>query len=567
MPTEKFWKKSYGRDLPDLDPKLFEQPATNLFRKAIAENRDRVALVFMGVDITFAQLDLLSNRFANLLLANGFKKGDLVGINLPNIPEYVIAWLGTMKAGCVSSGVSPLLSAQEMEHQLRDSKARGLVTLDAIFAAKVAGLAGGLPDLKLIVAANVGGFLPLVKRTLGRWLGKIPTGEVRPLPGRNVLHFKDVIKAGAFKDQDPQVPLGPDDPAYIMYTGGTTGVPKGAVLTHRNKVAELMVAVKYMSWDEVKGPVISAFPMFHIAGLTFNAVSVCCGWTQLLLPDPRNTDFLCQMLEKYKPFLICNVPSMFYMLMANPKFKTIDHSNIKQAISAAAPFPADSQKELESIIGQGKLIELYGMTETTAIAVMNPLKGKKKLGTVGLPLMNTDIKLVDPQTGQEVKVGEPGEIWIRNPMVMREYYEKPDETRTTIDQDGFLHTGDVLVQDEEGYLTIVDRTKDMIIVSGFKVFSKKVEDIIAEHPAIEVIATIGVNNPERPGSELVKAFITLAPNYRFDGDEEKLKQEILEFAKARVAPYEVPKVIEFIKEMPLTSVGKLDKKALRAANK
>ena len=567
MSTEKFWRKSYGRDLPDLDPKLFEQPATNLFRKALDEHRDRVAMVFMGVEITFARLDRLSNQFANLLLANGFRKGDLVGINLPNIPEYVIAWLGTMKAGCVSSGVSPLLSAQEMEHQLRDSKARGLVTLDAIFAAKVAGLAAGLPDLKLIVAANVGGFLPPLKRTLGRWLGKIPTGQVQPLPGRTVLHFKDVIKPGAYKDQDPQIPLGPDDPAYIMYTGGTTGVPKGAVLTHRNKVAELMIAVKYMSWDEINGPVISAFPMFHIAGLTFNAVSVSCGWTQLLLPDPRNTDFLCQMLEKYKPFLICNVPSMFYMLMANPKFKTIDHSNISQAISAAAPFPADSQMELESIIGQGKLIELYGMTETTAISVMNPLKGKKKLGTVGLPLMNTDIKLVDPQTGQEVKVGEPGEIWVRNPMVMKEYYEKPDETSATIDQEGFLHTGDVLVQDEEGYLTIVDRTKDMIIVSGFKVFSKKVEDLIAEHPAIEVIATIGVSNPERPGSELVKAYITLAPDYQFDGDEEKLKKDILEFAKARVAPYEVPKVIEFIKEMPLTSVGKLDKKALRAVNK
>ena len=567
MSTEKFWKKSYGRDLPDLDPKLFEQPATNLFRKALNENRDRVAMVFMGVDISFTQLDLWSNRFANLLLANGFKKGDVVGINLPNIPEYVIAWLGTMKAGCVSSGVSPLLSAQEMEHQLRDSRARGLVTLDAIFAAKVAGLAAGLPDLKLIVAANVGGFLPPLKRTLGRWLGKIPSGQVRPLAGRTVLHFKDVIKTGAFKDQDPQVALGPDDPAYIMYTGGTTGVPKGAVLTHRNKVAELMIAVKYMSWDEVKGPVISAFPMFHIAGLTFNAVSVSCGWTQLLLPDPRNTDFLCQMLEKYKPFLICNVPSMFYMLMANPKFRTIDHSNIRQAISAAAPFPADSQQELESIIGQGKLIELYGMTETTAIAVMNPLMGQKKLGTVGLPMMNTDIKLVDPQTGQEAKIGEPGEIWIRNPMVMKEYFEKPDETAAALDQDGFLHTGDVLVQDEDGYLTIVDRTKDMIIVSGFKVFSKKVEDILSEHPAIEVIATIGVSNPDRPGSELVKAFITLAPDYRFDGDEEKLKQEITDFAKTRVAPYEVPKVIEFLKEMPLTSVGKLDKKALRAARK
>ena len=564
MAMEKIWQKSYGQDLPDLDPRLFETDTLKLLNESLTKYRNETAFVFMGVPVSFGELDRYANMFAQMLLKNGLKKGDVVGINLPNIPQYIIAWLGTMKAGCVSSGVSPLLSPSEMEHQLKDSDAKALLTLDVIFAARVPEIAPKLPDLKLVIAANVGEFLPKIKQFLGKLLKKLPTGEVKPLPGKTVMRFPETIKPGAYSDAAPQVDLSPDDPVYIMYTGGTTGLPKGAVLTHRNSVAENLVAIKYMNWDQVRGPVISAFPMFHIAGLTFDSISVMCGWTQLLMPDPRNTDFFCQMMEKFKPWLICNVPSMYYMLMANPKFKQIDHSNIQQCISAAAPFPVDSQNDFESIVGKGKLIELYGMTETTAISVMNPIKGQKKLGTVGLPLMNTDLKLVDPTTGQEVGVGEPGEIWVRNPMVMKEYYKKPDETKATVDDEGYMHTGDVAIMDSDGYLTLVDRTKDMIIVSGYKVFSKKVEDIMADHPAVEIMATVGVQNPDRPGSELVRAYVVLAKDYNFDGDEEKLKKDLLEFAKAHLAPYEVPKQIEIITEMPLTSVGKLDKKALRA---
>ena len=522
-------------------------------------------LNFSGVEIPYALLDEYANRFAHMLLLNGFKKGDLVGINLPNIPEYAIAWLGVLKAGCVSSGISPLLSPAEMEHQLKDSKARGLVTLDVFFEQRVKEMAPRLPELSLVIPANVGGFLPKIKQILGKLLKKLPVGKITPLPGKKVLRFSEIIKNNAYQSQSPQIGIGPDDTAFIMYTGGTTGLPKGAVLTHRNYVAEIMVATRYMGWDRMRGPVISAFPMFHIAGLTFNSVSVYNGWTQLLLPDPRNTDFICDMMARYKPFLICNVPSLYYLLMANPRFRQLDHSRIRQCISAAAPFPVESQEELESILGRGKLIELYGMTETTAIAVMNPALGRKKLGTVGLPLINTDIKIVDPGLLEEVQIGQPGELWLRSPMVMKEYYNNPEETGKTLDQDGYMHTGDVVVQDEEGYLRLVDRTKDMLIVSGFKVFSKKVEDLMAAHPAVEIMAVIGVPNLERPGSEMVKAFITLDPHFEFDGDEQALKEDIISFAKARLAPYEVPKQIEILGEMPLTSVGKLDKKQLRKA--
>ncbi|MBN1571633.1 MAG: AMP-binding protein [Deltaproteobacteria bacterium] len=560
---KRFWTKSYGRKIPDVDPKLFENNLLDLFKKSLTEKREKPAFVFMDVPVTFGELDLYSNRFANLLIKNGFKKGDVVGICLPNIPEFPIAWLGALKTGCVVSGVSPLLSINEMEHQIKDSEMKGFVTLDIIFAERVTKIAQKLPKLDLIVATNVGNFLPKIKRVLGKLLKKLPSGEVTPIEGKIVLNLPDVIKAGAYSDTAPNVKISPDDIALIMYTGGTTGVPKGALLSHRNNVAEILVANKYMEWEKEVGPVLSAFPMFHIAGMAFNEFSVYNGWTQLLLPDPRNTDFLCNILEKYRPHLIANVPSLYYLLLSNPKFRKLDHSDLAQCISAAAPFPVGSQKELESIIGKEKLIELYGMTETAAITVMNPIKGKKKLGTIGLPMINTDIKLVDPATGKEAKQGEPGELLIRCPQLMVGYFKNHEETKRAVDSEGYMHTGDVMVQDEDGYLTIVDRTKDMIIVSGFKVFSKKVEDIIATHPAVEIAATVGVPNPDRPGSEMVRAYLTLSPSIDPGTDKEALKKEILGYAKERLAPYEVPKEIEILSEMPLTSVGKLDKKVLR----
>jgi long-chain acyl-CoA synthetase len=272
---------------------------------------------------------------------------------------------------------------------------------------------------------------------------------------------------------------------------------------------------------------------------------------------------MCAEMEKYKPTLLVNVPALYQLLMANPKFRAMDHSHVETCISSASPFPEESQKEFEKIVGKGKLLENYGMSETSPLIVSNPVKGKKKLGTIGLPLLNTDIRLLDPGTGREVAVGEPGEMCVKGPQVMVGYYGKPEETRHVIDGDGYLHTGDVVVQDEEGYLRIVDRTKDMIIVSGYKVFSVKVEAILAEHPAIRSVALIGVPNPERPGSEIVKAFVQVDPMYVFEGDEPALKEDILMFAKAKLAPYEVPKMMEFRKELPLTPVGKLDKKLLR----
>jgi len=563
MSQAQFWKKSWDEKLEDLDPASWEISYVDAIRPAFKNFPDTPAIIFMDVKITFAELDRYSNRFANMLIKNGLGKGDVVGINLPNIPEYIIAWLGTLKAGCVVSGVSPLLSTDEMRYQLEDSGARALVTLDAIFAGRLIHIANQLPDLKVVSTCSVGGFLPVIKRTLGKLLGKIPKGKVTPLDGKTVQPIEEVIKTRTFSDSLPEVILTPDDIAYIQYTGGTTGPPKGALLSHRNVVADLLIVQTWLGWEQGKGAALSGFPFFHIAGLFFNKNCVYLGWTQILVPDPRNTDHICDQLEKYKPNALVNVPSLFQLLIANPKFAQLDHSKLEVCVSAASPFPEESQRALEAIVGRGKLTEAYGMTETAPLSVMNPYHGKKKLGTIGLPLLNTDVKLVEPGTNREVAVGEPGEICVKGPQVMVGYYNRPEETTKAIDEDGYMHTGDVAIFDEEGYLRIVDRTKDMVIVGGFKVFSKNVEEVLNGHRAIDMVAIIGVDNPERPGSELVRAYITLTPHFAQQEDKDSLKKEIMDFAKEKLSPYEVPREIVFRDELPLTAVGKIDKKQLR----
>ncbi|MBS3759726.1 MAG: AMP-binding protein [Desulfobacterales bacterium] len=563
MVAPQFWKKSWDPGLADLDPSSWEVSYVDAIRPTFETYADQPAMSFMGIEIAFRDLDRHSNRFAHMLMANGLKKGDVVGINLPNIPEYVIAWLGTLKAGCAVSGVSPLLSADELRHQLADSNAKALVTLDAIFAARVTEVAPDLPSLQVIVTTSVGGFLPFYKRLLGQLLGKIPKGKITPINTKTIIAFRSILKSRDYSDEPPNISIAPGDIAYIQYTGGTTGPPKGAMLSHRNVMADLLIVQAWLNWEEGRGLALSGFPFFHIAGLFFNINCVYLGWMQILIPDPRDTDHICKQIEKYRPTALANVPSLYYLLLNNPKFKELDHSNLEACVSAAAPFPEESQREMEKTIGEGKLVEAYGMTETSPLSIVNPYRGKKKLGHIGLPLLNTDVKLVDPASGEPVEIGQPGEICVKGPQVMEGYLNKPEETKKAIDADGYMHTGDVGIFDEEGYVRIVDRTKDMINVSGFKVFSKKVEEMMTTHPAIDMIATIGLPNPDNPGSEMVKAYVTLSPDYSFDGDEEKLKADILKFAKEKLAPYEVPKAIEIRTELPLTPIGKIDKKELR----
>jgi len=557
---------NYDSGIGDLDPKEFEASFIETTRKTFDEFPEKLALAFYGTKLTYGELDKFSNELAQMLIENGFKKGDVLGICLPNIPEYIFGILGGMKAGLIVSGVSPLLSAVQIQYQLNDLGSGGkqvaLLTLDAIFSGHIVKIASALPSLKLIITTSVAGFMPKFLGFMGKLIGKVPKGKVTPIKDKTVLQYhKDVI--GKFSDELPDVKVSPDDIAFIQYTGGTTGPPKGAMLLHRNFVADIKIFQHWLSWEFGKGFGLSGFPFFHIAGLFTCANVIMLGWSQVLIPNPRDTTHIIKEMLKYRPSVLANVPTLYQMLLKNPKFKKIDKEMIDYVISAAAPFPKESQEVLESVIGEGKLIELYGMTETSPLTIGNPSKGKKKLGHVGLPFPNVDFKLLDPDTGAEVPIGEPGEICIRGPMVMQGYYNKPEETKNAKDSDGFMHTGDMGAMDEEGYVKIVDRTKDMIIVGGFKVFSAKLEDTLTKHPAIDMVATIGIPNPERPGSEIVKAFIQLDPNFKYDGNEEALKEDILTFAKENCAPYEVPKSFEITEELPLTTVGKVDKKLLR----
>jgi len=564
--AKRFWMKNWDDFVSDLKPEEFETTVVDMFKPVFRDFPNVMALQYFGVEITFADLDKYSNQFANMLIENGFKKGDIVSINLPNIPQYVIAAVGTLKSGCIISGVSPLLSTVQIHYQLNDLGADGrniaLITLDTSYADHIVKIADDIEHLKMVITTNVASFLPEINEDITKSYGEIPKVEVIPITGKKVLDFhNDVLNK--YSNKPVNIDISPDDIGWIQYTGGTTGPPKGAMLTQKGRASNIISFAKWMQWEKGKDVTCFGFPFFHIAGLNTCEISIYLATGQLIILNPRDTDYIIQAIEKYHPTILSNVPSLYQLLMKNPKFKDVDFSNLRLCFCAASPFPKESQAELESIIGENVLIEIYGMTELSPVATMNPCIGKKKLGSIGLPIQNVDLKIIDPDTREEVPLGTPGEILVAGPLVMLGYHNKPDETKNAIDEEGYMHTGDVGIMDEDGYIRIVDRTKDMIIVGGFKVFSAKMEDVLSKHPAVGMIALIGIPNQDRPGSEIVKAYIQIHPDYDYDGDEDALEKEIIRFAKDNCAPYEVPKIIEIVDELPLTPVGKIDKKTLR----
>jgi long-chain acyl-CoA synthetase len=514
------------------------------------------ALHYMGNGITYGELDALTNQLARFLIAEGCKAGDTVGVHLPNVPAVYIASQAIQKAGCVYTGVSALLTSDELEYQLNDSGAKALVTLDLLFGA----VQKAVPNtgVKTVIVASVGDYLPGIKKALGTLLKKIPKGDWGAIPGVKVIPFLDALK-GMSTDRT-LVKVKPEDACLMMYTGGTTGPPKGAVLTHNNVVGHLAQLKKWMNMDSMEGIVsVSAFPMFHQAGNFLSMWAMHTGATQVVVPDPRNLGFIISAIKKYKPKGIINVPTIFLELMKQPSFRSIDFSTVDWFVSGASPFPAENIREFEDIVGKGKLMEVYGMTETTPLITATPRFGKKKVGSVGVPIVDTEVKLVDPETGELVPVGQPGELACRGHQVMKGYYNKPEETAHTI-RDGWMHTGDIAEMDEEGYFYIVDRLKDMLSVSGFKVFTRQVDDVLIEHPDVDIAATIGFPDPKRPGSEIVACAVVLKPGCE---KSEAMKEKITAYMKEKVAPYKVPKVIQFMDQLPMSAVGKVLKRELR----
>ncbi|MFW9825918.1 MAG: AMP-binding protein [Candidatus Thorarchaeota archaeon] len=564
--STRFWKNSWDTYVADINPEEFETTVVEMFASTFQDFPDLIALEFFGLEITFAELDNYSNQFANMLIETDFKKGDIVGINLPNIPQYVIAAIGTLKAGCIISGVSPLLSTVQIHYQLNDLGSEGkkiaLVTLDTSYTENIVKIAEEIEQLKVIITTNVASFLSNINEDIIKTYGETSKQKIIPIKGKLVQDFhNDILNK---RSSNPvNIEVSPDDVGWIQYTGGTTGLPKGAMLTHRGRASNILSFVQWLQWKKGKDIICFGFPFFHIAGLNTCEMSIYQATTQLMVLNPRDTDYIIKIIDKYHPSIISNVPSLYQILMKNPKFKKIDHSSLDICICAASPFPKESQSELESVIGKNKLMEVYGMTELSPVAIMNPYHGLKKLGTIGLPIQNVELKIIDPDSGFEVPIGFPGEILIAGPLVMLGYHNKPDETKNAIDKEGYMHTGDVGIMDEDGYIRIVDRTKDMINVGGFKVFSAKMEDLLSKHPAVGMIALIGIPNPDRPGSEIVKAYIQLHPDYDKSVPEDRIKADIIEFARENSTPYEVPKIIEIVDELPLTPVGKIDKKMLR----
>ncbi|MGD0854243.1 MAG: AMP-binding protein [Dehalococcoidia bacterium] len=557
------WLKFYESRLSP-EVKAVDETYVDLLERGLKFRPEIAAFHFLGIKITYKELDRLSMRFASYIRKQGCNPGDVVGIDLPNIPQYVIALAGALRAGCVVTGISPLLVPKEMAYQLNDSGAKALVTLDAIYENRVQKIKDDIPKVTCIITTNIADYLPLYKRILGKLTKKVPSGKVETIKGKEVSSFK-----AALSNTLPDIPkasIKPDDTCFIQYTGGTTGMPKGAELTHRNMVSNLAQGRQWLDLSMAGGTVCSGFPYFHMAGLYFGMTCMSLAFTQCLIPDPRNTKNICKEIAAHRPMMMLMVPSLYQMLIDDPAFSMIDFSSCKACISGASPFSKEAINALEAIVGKGKVVELYGMTEASPIITMNPLNGKKKIGSVGIPLQSTQIKLVDVESGtREVAMGEVGEIIVHGPQVMKGYHNKPEETTNTLREfqgAKWLYTGDVASMDADGYFSIADRTKDMLIVSGYKVFSREVEEVLSEHKAVELCAIIGIKNPERPDSQIVKAVIQLSKDAQAKGQEE-VKKEILEHCKENLAPYKIPKVIVFTDSLPLTAVGKVDKKVLR----
>lgn len=566
MSQEKFWTKSYDPHVP----KTLEYPKDDLgaiLSRSMEKYGDRVGFYFMDNEILFKDVLKNAQAFATFLQKNGLKKGDVVAMNIPNTPQYLFALYGTFLAGGVSTGLSPLLSPMEMAYQLNDCKAKFAVTMDIIYEKVYPKFLEKVPDLEVIVPTNVSEYMGFsgFKVFMGKLIGKIPKGKMNPWPGKKVVPFLDAIKTPIDLKKvefDSQKDL-----ALIQYTGGTTGTPKGTEITHYNLAANMH---QFDVWlNRVKGTDItmSAFPYFHIAGLFIGLFLTYIGSSHIIIANPRDTDHMIKEITDRKPTCFGNVPTLFLMIQKNPKSRDIPSEtldNITVWVSGAAPFPAEAVRDFEKEFHtQNKFVEVYGMTESAVLVTVNPALGEKKIGTVGLPLPDTDIKLVDVESGDEVPIGKPGEILLKGPQVTKQYYNKPEASAKTY-IDGWLHTGDVGVFDEEGYLTIVDRTKDMLSVSGFKVYSVHVEDVLTKHPAIQLCAIIGVPNPDRPGAEIVKAVIQLKETFELN---DEVKTSIQNYANENLAKYEIPKIWEFSDELPTSMVGKVLKRALREEEK
>ncbi len=550
MAFDRLWHKAYVHGIePSLD---FDRSTISEFLSRNAEKYpQKTALIFMGKKMSFGEIDSLSSRFAQALQNIGVKKGDRVALLLPNVPQIVISYFGIWRAGATAVPVNPLYSDREIEHQLSMSGTTVLITLD-LLASRMLELKEKV-SLKSIITCHINDYLPFPVKQIFPILKKGMYASYKKSSG--YYQFLDLMKQ--ISDTVPVTHPDLDDLAIIPYTGGTTGISKGAIVSHRNISSVVQIVGTWLfDMEEGKESEIALFPFFHMAGfLLVMCVCLYRAWEIILVPKP-DPDIALDMALKYKPSIFLAVPTIFTGILNLPKFKKADLSFIKAFFSGAAPLPVETIQALKAASGEKiGVIEGYGMTESTGITHMTPWRGVHKPGSVGVALPNTDMKIVDIETGEkELPIGEEGEIVFRGPQMCAGYFNMPEETDTSL-RDGWFHTGDIGRLDEDGFLYIVDRTKDMIIAGGYNIYPREIDEVLFEHPKILEACVIGV--PHEYRGETVKAFVVLNP------DESATSEEMDAFCRERLAAFKVPKIYEFVEELPKSVIGKILRKELR----
>ncbi|MDQ8934200.1 long-chain-fatty-acid--CoA ligase [Acinetobacter rudis] len=555
---EKTWLAEYQKTGI---PESIELPSENTSLVDILERNfqkfgSRDAFIFMDKAMSFSELEIASRKFAAYLQSLGLAKGTRVAVMMPNVLQYPVVALGVFRAGLVLVNVNPLYTSRELEHQLNDSGAEVLVIIEnfaTIYQAII-----GKTAVKHVVVATVGDMLGTLKGTLVNFVLR----KVRKqIPAWNIpgyVKFNTAMeKVNANSYKRPQLSL--SDTALLQYTGGTTGVSKGAELSHRNLVANLLQCdgifqSKFGPGDSEKDDrVFCALPLYHIFAFMVCALyGMYKGQANILIPNPRDLPAVIKELRKYQPTFFPAVNTLFNALVHNEEFKQLDHSRLKISMGGGMAVMESTAAAWKKITGS-IIVEGYGLSETSPVATVNPPASTEFTGTIGIPLPSTDVAILDDD-GNHVALGEQGELCIRGPQVMKGYWNRPDETEKVMTADGFFRTGDIAIMDERGYTKIVDRKKDMILVSGFNVYPSEIEEVISKHPKVLEVAVIGVKD-EKSG-EVPKLFVVKK-------DPSLTTEEILAYAKENLTGYKRPRYVEFMDELPKSNVGKILRKDLR----
>ncbi len=550
----------------------FKKPLQSILDETAARYPDKTYTIFNGAERTYAQVKNTADRIANFLASKGIQKGDRVAIFLPNLPHYPAIYFGILKAGAVCVTCNPMYTQDELNYQLNDAGAKAVFVMDHPEFYKTAVNAIKNTPVENVIVCNVKSYLPGLKAFLGGLLGKIPKADSYE-PGH--LMFDDVVKNA--KPEPPKVDIDPDnDLALIIYTGGTTGVPKGAALYHRCFMHNLKAMNEWVRIPHEEGgkterlreggfhTFLGVLPWYHSFGMTLVMLSSCLTGSRLVcVPDPRagNPPFteVLKAVQNYKCTFVAAVPTIYVAFTNHPHLEQYDLSSMMSCGSGGAPMPVEAAKKFESKTG-AVIFEGYGLSETAPVVCMNPTSVEnRKFGSIGFPIPNTVIKIVDTDTGlTELKQGEDGEIAVHGPQVMQGYWNKPqanEQVFREIDGKRYFLTGDIGNIDENGYITITDRKKDLILVGGFNCYPREVEEVLYGHPGVENAAVIGI--PDEKSGESVKAFVQKVTGSNVT------EQELLDYCKERLAGYKRPRTIEFRDELPTSVVGKVLRRVLR----